>query len=52
MQQPEFTCRFRWRKHSVAFWDNRITAHKGINDFFPAHRLMHRVAIADDRPPA
>ncbi|MGI9308607.1 MAG: TauD/TfdA dioxygenase family protein [Gammaproteobacteria bacterium] len=51
MQQPEFTCRFRWRKHSVAFWDNRITAHKGINDFFPAHRLMHRVAIADDQRP-
>ncbi|HCE03897.1 MAG TPA: taurine dioxygenase, partial [Acidobacteria bacterium] len=20
--QPEFQCRFRWRRHSVAFWDN------------------------------
>jgi taurine dioxygenase len=51
MQQPENMCRFRWRKHSVAFWDNRSTAHKGINDFFPAHRLMHRVAVADTERP-
>ena len=47
LQAPELQCRFRWRKHSVAFWDNRSTLHKGINDFWPAHRLMHRVAIAD-----
>jgi len=51
MQQPELMCRFHWQKHSVAFWDNRSTAHKGVNDFFPAHRLMHRVAIADDQRP-
>ncbi|MEE8280889.1 MAG: TauD/TfdA family dioxygenase [Gammaproteobacteria bacterium] len=44
-------CRFRWRKHSVAFWDNRSTAHKGVNDFYPAHRLMHRVAVADTERP-
>src|SRR5690606_14526188 len=25
--RPEFTCRFRWRKGSVAFWDNRATKH-------------------------
>ena len=51
MQQPENMCRFRWSKHSVAFWDNRSTAHKGINDFYPAHRLMHRVAVADTERP-
>ncbi len=51
MQQPENMCRFRWRKHSVAFWDNRSTAHKGVNDFYPAHRLMHRVAVADTERP-
>ena len=22
-ETPEFQCRFRWEKHSVAFWDNR-----------------------------
>ena len=51
IQQPEFQCRFKWRPNSVAFWDNRSTLHKGINDFWPAHRLMHRVAIADSQPP-
>jgi taurine dioxygenase len=23
--KPEFTCRFQWRKGSLAFWDNRAT---------------------------
>jgi taurine dioxygenase len=48
---PEFQVRFKWQKHSIAFWDNRNTVHKGINDFAPAHRLMHRVAIADTERP-
>ncbi len=52
MTQEEYMVRFRWEKNSVAFWDNRCTAHRGINDFFPAHRLMHRVAIADNQRPA
>ena len=51
LKTPEFQVRFHWRKHSVAFWDNRSTMHKGINDFWPAHRLMHRVAIADSQQP-
>ena len=49
--QPEFQCRFAWEKHSVAFWDNRCTIHKGVFDFGDRHRLMHRVSIDDDRPP-
>ena len=50
--QPEFTCRFKWRKGSVAFWDNRCTAHRGIFDFGEAHRLMHRVAIQGETIPS
>lgn len=42
---PEFTCRFRWRAHSIAFWDNRITQHKPVNDYWPQHRLMQRITI-------
>lgn len=44
---PEFTCRFRWRPHSVAFWDNRITQHKPVNDYWPQHRKMQRITIDD-----
>lgn len=47
---PEFTCRFHWRPNSIAIWDNRSTQHKPINDYFPAHRLLERVAIDGDKP--
>ncbi|MCA9557713.1 MAG: TauD/TfdA family dioxygenase [Myxococcales bacterium] len=47
---PEFTVRFRWRAGSVAFWDNRATQHRPVNDHGPQHRLLHRVTIQGDRP--
>lgn len=48
---PEFTCRFNWEPDSVAFWDNRITQHKPVNDYYPQHRRMQRITIDDGERP-
>jgi taurine dioxygenase len=50
LETPEHCCRFRWAEDSIAFWDNRATLHRPVNDFFPAHRRMERITIAGDRP--
>lgn len=48
--RPEFTCRFRWEKNSLAFWDNRCTQHAALNDAGPFHRVMRRVQLNGDIP--
>lgn len=46
----EFTVRLNWEPNTVAIWDNRITQHKPINDFFPQPRKLHRITIEGERP--
>jgi taurine dioxygenase len=50
LETPEFNCRFRWSADAIAFWDNRATLHRPVNDYFPAHRRMERITIVGDRP--
>jgi taurine dioxygenase len=47
---PNFQCRFRWRPHSVAFWDNRCTQHMAVWDYFPQTRSGIRATVAGDKP--
>lgn len=46
--RPEFTCRFRWEKGSVAFWDNRCVKHLALHDVHAHDRIMRRVQIAGE----
>lgn len=49
LESPNLQVRFRWRKGSVAIWDNRSTQHFAVADYLPAYRRMHRVIISNDR---
>ena len=42
---PEIQVRWRWKKNSVAIWDNRSTQHLAVMDYPPCHRKMERASI-------
>ncbi|ATQ42276.1 taurine dioxygenase [Caulobacter mirabilis] len=50
VQQPEFVVRWRWRPGDVAFWDNRCTQHRAVDDFLPHRRIMTRATVLGDKP--
>jgi taurine dioxygenase len=50
IQKPEFCVRWRWRRGSLAFWDNRCTQHYAVNDYLPERRVMRRATIYGERP--
>ncbi|MEQ9518645.1 MAG: taurine dioxygenase [Parvibaculum sp.] len=50
VKTPEFQVRFSWQKGSVAVWDNRVTQHYAVADYWPRYRRMHRITINGDRP--
>jgi taurine dioxygenase len=47
---PEYQVRWRWRKNSVAIWDNRCTQHYAVMDYPACVRRMDRAAIIGDKP--
>lgn len=49
--KPEHHVRFKWREHSIAFWDNRATLHYPVYNYGDYPRRMERVLIADDDIP-
>jgi taurine dioxygenase len=50
MERPEFIVRRRWSRNDVAFWDNRTTMHKAVNDYGTSPRLAYRICIKGDLP--
>jgi taurine dioxygenase len=47
---PEYQVRWRWKKNSMAFWDNRATQHYAVMDYPPCYRYMERAGIIGDTP--
>lgn len=51
LKRAEHTVRFRWEPGSIAFWDNRQTAHLVPTDVPPGmHRSMERITLVGDIP--
>ena len=52
LTRPEYTVRFKWEPGSVAFWDNRATAHLGPQDIdhLDVDRVLHRVTLIGEVP--
>ena len=50
VETPDFACRFRWRKDSIAMWDNRCTQHRVLADALSEYRRMERVTLIGDAP--
>lgn len=48
--QTEFTVRFKWEPGSIAFWDNRATAHLAPNDIYATDfdRQFYRVTLCGE----
>jgi taurine dioxygenase len=50
LNDPNLQCRWRWRQHDLAMWDERCTNHRGLSDHYPNHRLVRRCLVGDDAP--
>ena len=48
--RPDFTCRVRWKKGTLAVWDNRATIHYASNDYPNIRRVMMRVSTIGEEP--
>jgi taurine dioxygenase len=49
--RPEWSTRFRWEPHSIAFWDNRCIQHRATSDYLPNVRSGFRVQIEGTAAP-
>lgn len=50
LDDPKLHCRWSWKPHDVAIWDERCTNHRGLSDHHPARRLVRRCTMGAGRP--
>lgn len=48
--QSQFTARLKWRRGTLALWDNRCLFHNALNDYQGQRREMLRVTLKGDVP--
>ncbi len=52
--QVNFGCRLQWQPQSLALWDNRVSLHHGVADYFGENakhrRVMQRATIEGEIP--
>jgi taurine dioxygenase len=52
--QSQFGCRLHWQPGSLALWDNRVSLHHAVADYFGEvskhRRVMRRATIAGEAP--
>ncbi len=52
--QTHFGCRLQWQPQSLALWDNRVSLHHGVADYFGEvakhRRVMQRATIEGEAP--
>ncbi len=49
-RRPEFQVRLKWKKGTLAIWDNRVTQHYAVIDYKDTPRKLHRVTVSDSTP--
>ncbi len=49
IERPDFTMRWKWAAHDLAFWDNRAVQHFAVPDY-ETTRLMQRIVLAGAKP--
>jgi taurine dioxygenase len=50
LHDPNAQCRWRWRRHDVAVWDERCTNHRALSDHHPSRRLIRRCTVGAGVP--
>lgn len=49
-QRPEYQVRVRWKRDTIAMWDNHCTQHKVVADHLDALRKMERITLRGGTP--
>lgn len=49
-KRPEYQVRLKWKRNTIAFWDNRATQHYGVYNHGDVRRVVERVTIIGEKP--